>query len=100
MDTKPDLGAEGEQDTAPAAPPQPASEQGGKNIVVLSADHFPEGAAVKDGDVLQFHVTGQPDSEGNVSGYFEGAGAADEKEETWEDMVRREMSPTAKENSA
>lgn len=82
--------AGGGADAPPVAPPPDKGED--KNTVVLSADHFPQGIKPKNGDKLTFCVTGEPDEEGNVSGYFE---AGEGKEETWEDGFRKSMSPTA-----
>ena len=81
-------------------PPAAAPETGDKNTVVLSADHFPEGMSVKDGDKLTFCVTGAPDSEGNVSGYFEAADAGKPSGEDWEADFRKSMSPTASQEEA
>lgn len=64
-----------------------------KNIVMLSADHFPKGMAPKEGDRLTFCVTAAPDTEGNVSGYFEAEGES-KPEMDWDAMARKELSPT------
>lgn len=69
-----------------------------KNTVVLSADHFPKGMVPKDGDKLTFCVMGAPDSEGNVSGYFEASGGGDMDD--WENDFKKEMSPTAPQQEA
>lgn len=92
------MGAGGEQDS----PPAPAPDGGDKNSVVLSADHFPEGMAPKEGDRLTFCVTGTPDSEGNITGYFERASAPETEEtgKSWEDGVRKKMSPMASQSDA
>jgi hypothetical protein len=96
MDGMNDMGG-GEAETAPAAPPSPTSESDGKNTVMLSADHFPSGMAPKDGDKLTFCVTGKPDEEGNVSGYFEPAAGGNKGEgmDEWANDFRKSMSPTA-----
>ncbi len=73
-----------------------------KNTVMLSADHFPKGVKLADGAKLTFCVTGNPDSEGNVSGYFEEAGAEepgregenDDPGNGWADDFKRFMSPS------
>lgn len=100
MDSNNDSGAGGELGAETPAPASPAPEQGEKNTVVLSRDHFPEGMAVKDGDKLTFCVTGEPDSEGNVSGYFEAGGEGKPAEDDWEAGFRKEMSPTASQEGA
>lgn len=83
-------------DAAPAAEEAPAADQAEKNVVTLSADHFPPDIKPKDGDKLTFTVTGEPDEQGNVSGYFEATGG-DGKPGTkaWESNFKKFMSPTA-----
>ncbi len=81
------------------ASPAPAESGDGKNIVMLSADHFPKGMAPKEGDKITFCVTGQPDSEGNVSGYFESMGG-EKPEMDWDAMARADLSPTKPEGEA
>ena len=74
----------------------PAPEAGGeeKNIVMLSADHFPKGMSPKEGDKITFCVTAPPDSEGNVAGYFEGMAGKEDGPDAWEQDFKNEMSPT------
>lgn len=65
-----------------------------KNSVMLSSDHFPDGMAPKKGEKLTFCVTGDPDSEGNVMGYFEPMGGKQDDGTSWEDDFKKEMSPS------
>lgn len=76
------------QDETPGASDMP--KDGDKQTVMLSADHFPPDMQPKDGMKLTFCVTGDPDSEGNVTGYFEGGDAPDA---SWEKDFRQAMSP-------
>ena len=70
--------------------------QGEKNVVTLSADHFPPGIKPKDGDKLTFCVTGEPDDEGNVSGYFEASDGGEKSgKEDWDSHFTKSMSPVA-----
>ena len=69
--------------------------QGEKNVVTLSAAHFPPGIQPKQGDKLTFCVTVPPDEEGGVSGYFEASGNEKQGTEDWESDFKKSMSPTA-----
>lgn len=69
--------------TATAAPEQ--------NTVTLSAELL-GGLAPKSGDKLMFNVTGEPDKDGSVSGFFEPPAA---EGESWEDGFRKDMSPAS-----
>lgn len=84
-------------ETSDTASPAPA--RGEKNTVVLSADHFPAGITPKDGEKLTFCVTGSPDSEGNVSGYFEAGGEAGAGMNDWEQDFKASMSPQSKQEA-
>ena len=77
---------------------QPKAD-GDQNIVHLSPDMLPAGTAPKPGDRLTFVVSGEPDGEAGVPGYFE---PASEQAETggnddakWADDFKSSMSPTA-----
>ena len=84
----------------PAAAPEGAAA-GAENIVHLSPDMLPGGAAPKSGDRLTFVVTGDADEEGDIPGYFEGAPAGkDDSEAAWADDFRKQMSPTAPQEGA
>lgn len=48
----------------------PAEESGESDTVMLSADML-GGIKAKNGDRITFCVKGNPDSEGNITGYFE-----------------------------
>lgn len=71
-----------------------------RNMVSLSANHFPPGVKPVAGARLTFCVEGEPDEEGNVMGYFE-AGKGDGKNpsegmDDWSKDFRKSMSPSAK----
>lgn len=68
----------------------PASEE--ENTISVDAASFPQGIDLKEGAKVTFCVTSPPDSEGMVSGYFEG-GEPVEEGTSWEDDFRAEMSP-------
>ena len=94
MDSYDKMGSAG-SDGAETPPASPKPDEGSKNVVMLSADHFPKDMTPKDGDKLTFCVTGAPDSEGNVSGYFEPMGGASaDADDGGEADFRKEMSPT------
>lgn len=60
----------------------------------IPSDMLPEGMAgkVKVGDILEFKVTGPPDEDGDVPvEYNHGKDSG----ESWEDGLRKEMSPRA-----
>ena len=77
--------------------PKESMDGDGKNVVSLSADHFPPGMSPKEGDKITFCVTGMGGEDGAVSGYFEGGGEGKEDGEfdmaRWE-KFKSEMSPT------
>jgi hypothetical protein len=98
MDTQNNPMGAGESGDAPQAAPMP--DDSDKNTVVLSADHFPKGIVPKSGDVLQFHVLGEPDSEGNVSGYFDSDGNPEGGTDAWEEEFKKSMSPTTPQSEA
>lgn len=71
-------------------------DKGDQNTVMLSRDHFPMDMSPKKGQKLTFCVTGNPDSEGNVSGYFEGGSKDGEaKMDDWETEFKDSMSARA-----
>lgn len=76
------------------SPMEDASE---KNTVMLSSDMFGDVNPTK-GARITFCVTSDPDSEGNIAGYFMGDGG--EKKDTWEDGLRSEMSPMNSEDNS
>jgi hypothetical protein len=84
----------------PEAEPDYGSEMdkggGDQNTVMLSRDHFPQDMSPKKGQKLTFCVTGDPDSSGNVAGYFEGGSDGGEANmDDWEGDFKRSMSPRA-----
>lgn len=73
----------------------PAMGDGEKNVVILSSDML-GGIQAMPGASITFTVTKKPDSQGNVAGYFTAAGQGQEmpeEEESWEDGLRRAVSP-------
>lgn len=81
-------------------PTEPGSAEG--NIVHLSPDMLPPGLNPKPGDRLTFVVSGEPDGEGDLPGYFEGAGkgSGEDEDGQWARGIREEMSPTATQKEA
>lgn len=73
---------------------QPKADAG-ENIVYLSPDMLPDGASLKPGDRLTFVVTGEPDGDKDVPGYFEAPQEAPEQDEDakWADDFKAGMSP-------
>jgi hypothetical protein len=88
-----DMGQEGTPGDAPDAPAPSADTD--KNIVMLSADHFPEGVTPKKGDKLTFCVTEDADSSGNVSGYFDASASPASGGDEWVDDFKKSMSPVS-----
>jgi hypothetical protein len=81
----------GAGDETPSQGSAPEQDSGDQHTVMLSADHFPGGMEPKKGDKLTFCCTADPDSEGNVSGYFEKSGGADDSDD-WANDFRKQMS--------
>jgi hypothetical protein len=77
-----------------SAPAAAAEEQ--ENIVHLSPDMLPSGASPKSGDKLVFVVSGDPDQNGDIPGYFEASEPSEPNEESqWAEGMRKAMSPQA-----
>lgn len=78
----------------PAADNEPDNDT--DDSVQIPMENFPEGMAIKSGDRITFYVTGAPDDNGQVSGYF--MDKADEKgdenkDSSWDNDFRAAMSP-------
>ena len=98
MDTKSDDMGMGAGDETMSQGMAPADEK--QHEVMLSADNFPEGMAPKNGAKLTFCCTADPDSEGNVSGYFEMSSGGMDDGEDWDSEFKKSMSPRRVEESA
>lgn len=73
----------------------PGGEPNANTIHIAAAD-LPAGVQPQAGTKLTFCITGPPDAEGDVPGYFETSDhdeAAEGEGTSWEEEFRREMSP-------
>lgn len=87
MDTKTDDMGMGAGDETEGQGEMPSNQ-----TVMLGPDMLGD-IKPKSGDKITFCCTGDPDSEGNVTGYFEMGQSGSGGGENWEDGLRKEMSP-------
>lgn len=62
----------------------------------VSADMLPKGMTLKKGDIVEFKVIGDQDQDGDWPIEYN----TGDKEESWEDGFRKEMSPRSKQEDA
>lgn len=96
-------GGDSDMQSMAGAPPM-GGDQGDQgdmqqaNTIHVAASDLPEGVEPKAGTKIMFCITGPPDAEGDVPGYFETSDHEEENENegtSWEDDFRKSMSPTA-----
>lgn len=85
------------------------------NILHISKADLPAGVEAAEGTKLTFCITGPPDADGDIPGYFEtdgsqpqaeapaeeaGEGGDDNQEMSWEDEFMHHMSPRSQDQEA